>query len=124
MTWRSWAGRWCLSGARILRVHLPLAIHQGAATAQGKGYNLLAVSGVDLAEFSISIDLLDQGGRPESTVLERTELGFTFYPADSGVPILLPDLAEPGIYQVKLIGKGLHDGLERPAQFWFYHPAG
>jgi hypothetical protein len=66
-------------------------------------------------------DLLDQGGRPERRVLERTALGFGFYPADSGVPIELPDLAGPGIYKVKLIAK-LLNGIERPEDFWFYHP--
>jgi hypothetical protein len=108
-------------GGQDLRVYLPLGIHQGDATPQGGGYNLLAVPGVDLAELFISIDLLDQGGRPERRVLERTALGFGFYPADSGVPIELPDLAGPGIYKVKLIAK-LLNGIERPEDFWFYHP--
>jgi hypothetical protein len=108
-------------GGQDLKVYLALGIHQGDATAQSGDYNLLAVPGVDLTELFISIDLLDQGGRPERTVLERTALAFGFYPADSGVPITLPDLAGPGIYQVKLIAK-LLDGIERPEDFWFYHP--
>jgi hypothetical protein len=110
-------------GGQDLAVYLPLTIRQGDAAAQGEGYNLLVVPGVDLAELFIMIDLLDQGGNPERTVLERTALGFGFYPADSGVAIALPDLAGPGIYQVKLIAQRLLDGIERPEDFWFYHPA-
>ncbi len=111
-------------GGQDIAVYLPLTVHQGDTIAEGSGYNLLVVPGVDLAELFISIDLLDQDGRPERTVLERTALGFGFYPADGGVPIALPDLAEPGIYQVKLVAKRLLNGIERPKDFWFYHPTG
>ncbi|HSA82057.1 MAG TPA: hypothetical protein VLE23_14670 [Geminicoccaceae bacterium] len=111
-------------GDQELPVHLPLAIHQGEPAAAGGDYNLVVVPGVELSELSISIDHLDKGGEVDATALERTELEWGYYPADSGVPIPLPDLSEPGIYQVRLIAKRLRDGIERPEQFWFYRPAG
>lgn len=111
-------------GGLELPVHLPLAIRQGEGTAEGGGYNLLVVPGVELSEIYVSIDHVDQGGKVDDTLLERHALEWGYYPADSGVSIPLPDLAEPGIYLVTLIAERLRDGIERPEQFWFYQPAG
>ena len=105
-------------------VHLPLTIRQGEASAEPRNYELLVVPGVELEELFIAIDHVDREGKVLAGVLERTALEYGYYPADSGVPITLPDLAGVGFYHVKLVAKRKRDGIERPEQFWFYHPTG
>lgn len=110
-------------GGQEVPVHLPVSIHQGEPVAETDVYHLLVVPGVELSELFVAIDHIDEGGKVDGNALERTALEWGYYPADSGVPIALPDLPEPGVYQVKLIGRRLRDGIERPEHFWFYHPA-
>lgn len=108
-------------GTQDQPVYLPLNIKQGEAGAASRSYELLVVPGVELKELSIAIERVDEHGKLLDGELERTDLGYGFYPPDSGVPITLPDLSEVGFYQVKLWAKRRRDDIERERQFWFYH---
>lgn len=110
-------------GGEERRVYLPLRIQQQAQPARSGRYQLVLVPGRELQEVFLWLAQVGEGGTLRPFIRAGEALAYGYYPADRGIAILLPPLAEPGIYYLELAAE-LASGAVITTTLHFYHDGG
>jgi hypothetical protein len=101
-------------------VYLPLRISQQANPARSPTYRLVLLPGEELKDVLLSLAQLGRDGRGDVYLQKDKPLGYSYYPAERPVSILLPELNTPGVYRLD-IGAVLARGGSSAETIWFYH---
>jgi hypothetical protein len=101
-------------------VYVPVRIAQGARPARARGYSLVVVPGVELAEVFVSVAAVGADGRPQSFLRDGQPLGHGYYPAERAIEIPIAGLPSPGTYYVE-VGAKLRAGETSSLELWLLH---
>ena len=110
-------------GATERSVYVPLRIAQQSKPARARGYSLVVVPGVELAEVFVSVAAVGADGRPGSFLRDGQPLGYGSYPAERAVEIPISGLPAPGIYYLE-VGAKRRTGETLSLAVWLYHAGG
>lgn len=103
-------------------VYVPLSISQRTPPARCGEYVLLLWTGLRLREVYVTLGRADSSGAVVTLVRDNEPLSLGYYPAEWPIRVELNDLAESGIYLLK-IAADTRDGATRSIEHWIYHPA-
>lgn len=104
-------------GGQDRQVYLPVAVTTSKPDKK-TSYQFILVSGVELHELYVSLSLLDKDGSRVATLRKGEPLKAGYYPAEAGIPILVPELKKPGLYVLEL-GAEFQRGGVSTETVWF-----
>jgi hypothetical protein len=104
-------------------VYVPLRIAQQGKPARARGYSLVVVPGVELAEVFVSVAQVGANGRPQSFLRDGQPLGYGYYPAEGAIEIPISGLPSGGIYYLE-VGAKLRTQETASLEVWFHHAGG
>jgi hypothetical protein len=100
-------------------IYLPLRIGQEADPARSPNYRLVLLPGEELRDVLLSLALVGSDGRGDAYLQKDKSLGYSYYPAEKPITILLPELKAPGTYRLN-IGAMLTRGGSSAETIRFY----
>lgn len=103
------------------RIHLPVRVSQGPASAGSGEYLLMIQPGRELTEVYVSVAEVGADGEPSRFLRDGDPLGYGYYPARRGLEIPVSVLGEPGVYYLE-VGARVKGGGVTSVELWFFHP--
>jgi hypothetical protein len=104
-------------GGQDRQVYLPVAVTTSKLEKK-TSLQVIVVSGVELRELYVSLSLLDKDGSRVAALRKEVPLKVGYYPAEEGIPILIPELKKPGLYLLEL-GAEFQGGGVSTETVWF-----
>lgn len=102
-------------------LYVPLRISQRSSVPGDGIYELVIYPNEELIEVFVTLGPVGEDGTVGALIRENRPLRAVFYPAERPVRIVLDDLEEAGIYEVRIRAVGPEGDLALDP-FWIYHP--